>query len=73
MSTKDEQEDRALQARRRQSVEGFWAKHGSVSDDGARRKSVVSIAESEVTRGQSVSTVGSMGKWRKMSWGSEKR
>ncbi|KAF2820565.1 hypothetical protein CC86DRAFT_304769 [Ophiobolus disseminans] len=69
VSTQDQQQDQALQQWRRQSVDGFWSKYGSVSEDGARRKSIVEGGEGETFRRQSVGGSTREGKFRKMSWG----
>ena len=74
-SSNDEAHDRALQTRRRQSVDMFWAKHGVRDDSGVRRKSLVDNSEGEmVDEGRKRASVGSAGgRWRKMSWGGGKQ
>ena len=50
---------------RKQSVEGFWRRYGSLDERGERRRSVMDERGEGWRRGR-----GSVnGKWRKMSWG----
>lgn len=76
VSSKDFEDEQALQARRRESVAGFWARHGSLDESGSRRQSLIDY-EGEIERRRSLSgstMAGSVsgrsgGKWRRLSWG----
>lgn len=73
-SAKDEEDNRALQAWRRKSIDEFWGKHGVQDQNGVRRKSLVENSEGEaVSDAQRRQSVGSpSGKWRRMSWGGKR-
>jgi hypothetical protein len=68
ISTEDQHADKELQQWRRQSVDRFWARHGSLDGDG-RRRSIVEGGNGNMWRGQSVGSGADEAKWRKMSWG----